>query len=93
MIRIIEAGRLRQVSRLPLPKVLEEQMYELFRKALADLHTEDDVQAFLDDLLTSTEKVMLGKRFAIAVLLAKNYDYRAIQRIMKVSMSTVASVQ
>ena len=39
-----------QISRYPLPKKLEDQMFTLFRRALAELHTEDDVADFLDDL-------------------------------------------
>jgi len=81
-----------QVSRLPLPKALEEQMHTLFRRALADLRTEQDIADFLDDLLSPTEKVMLGKRLAIAVLLEQGYDQRTVHRILKVSLATVNSV-
>ena len=81
-----------QVSRLSLPKALEEQMHTLLRRALADLHTESDIGDFLEDLLTPTEKTMLAKRFAIAVLLDKGYDQRTIHRIMSVSVATVNSV-
>lgn len=81
-----------QVSRNPLSKALEEQMHALFRRALADLRSEQDIADFLDDLLTPTEKIMLGKRLAIAVLLDQGYDQRTIHRIMKVSLATVNSV-
>lgn len=81
-----------QVSRKPLPKAIENQMYELFHRALADLRTEKDIADFLDDLLTPTEKVMLGKRLAIAVLLAQEHDQRTVHRIMRVSLTTVNSV-
>ncbi|MBI5619755.1 hypothetical protein HY950_02225 [Candidatus Gottesmanbacteria bacterium] len=81
-----------QVSRFPLPKVLEQQMHTALRKALADLRTEADVSAFLDDLLTPTEKIMLGKRLAIAILLDRGYDQRTVHTIMKTSLSTVNAV-
>ncbi len=81
-----------QVSRLPLPKALSLQMQKLFYKSLAELTTEEDVADFLNDLLTPTEKVMLQKRLAIAFLLQKGYDQRTIHRIMKVSVTTVNSV-
>lgn len=81
-----------QVSRLPLPKDLEEQMYSIFRRSLAGLTREEEIAELLDDLLTPTEKVMLAKRLAIAVLLEKGYDQRAIHRIMRVSTSTVSAV-
>lgn len=81
-----------QVSRMPLPKLLERQMHVALRKAFADLRTEDEVSAFLDDLLTPTEKTMLGKRLAIAILLDRGYDQRTVHTIMKTSLSTVNSV-
>lgn len=82
-----------QVSKLLLSKVLEQEMHSLLRKVLADLRQDAHVGAFLDDLLSKTEKIMLGKRLAIAVLLSKGYEYRSIHRILKVGMGTIASVQ
>jgi len=77
---------------MPLPKALEQQMHAVIRKAFADLRTEGEVSAFLDDLLTPTEKVMLGKRLAIAILLDRGYDQRTVHTIMKTSLSTVNTV-
>jgi uncharacterized protein YerC len=81
-----------QVSRFPLPKDLERQMFTLFRRVLVNLKSEEDVSDFLDDLLSPTEKMMLGKRLAIAFLLDKGYDQRTIRTILKVSLTTVNSV-
>jgi uncharacterized protein YerC len=81
-----------QVSRLPLSKALETHMFQLFRSVLADLHTDDEIDDFLQDLLTPTEKIMLGKRLAIAFLLDRGYDQRSVHTIMKVSVTTVSSV-
>lgn len=81
-----------QISRMPLPKILEEQMHKILRKALAELHTEREVTVFLDDLLTPKEKIMIAKRLAIAVLLDRGYDQRTIHTIMKTSLTTVNGV-
>lgn len=81
-----------QVSRFPLSKALEEEMHALFRRVIVDLHSERDVADFLDDLLTPTEKIMLGKRLAIALLIEKGYDHRTIHSILHVSLTTVSSV-
>ncbi len=81
-----------QVSRMPLPKILQEQMHTALRKALADLHTEAEVSVFLDDLLTPTEKIMIAKRLAIAILLDRGYDQRTVHTIMKTSLTTVNQV-
>jgi len=50
------------------------------------------VASFLEDFLTPTEKMMLAKRLAVAVMLAKGYDYRAIRKTLKVSFHMVANV-
>ncbi len=81
-----------QVSRMPLPKALEAQMHAALRKALAGLQTEAEISVFLDDLLTPTEKVMLAKRLAIAILLDRGYDQRTVHTIMKTSLTTVNQV-
>lgn len=81
-----------QVSRRPMPKALEEQMHTLFRRALIHLKSESDAADFLEDILTPTERIMLGKRLAIAILLTKGYDHRTIHTMMRVSVTTVSSV-
>jgi uncharacterized protein YerC len=81
-----------QVSRIPLPKDIEHQMFMLFHRVFAELHTQEDVAALFDDLLTPNEKIMLGKRLAIAFLLDKGHDQRSIHRVLKVSTTTVSSV-
>ena len=81
-----------QVSRRPLSKQIELQMHSALRRALAGIKTEEGIGYFLDDLLTPTEKMMLGKRLAIAILLDKGYDQRTIHSIMSVSVTTVNSV-
>jgi len=81
-----------QVSRIPLSKDLEAEMHALLQYVLADLRTKNEICLFLDDLLTPTEKVMLGKRLAIAFLIEEGHDHRSIQRIMHVSLTTVSSV-
>lgn len=81
-----------QVSRYPLQKEIEVRIHELLDDGLAALGSRDDIERFLADLLTPTEKIMLAKRLAIALLLEKGYDYRQISRVLKVSTSTVRSV-
>lgn len=81
-----------QVSRIPLSKELEFEMHTFLQFALADLQTKHDVQVFLDDLLTPTEKVMLGKRLFIAFLIEEGHDHRTISTMMHVSLSTISSV-
>ncbi len=81
-----------QVSRRLLARKIEKRMYEVFESALADLKKSQDIRNFVDDLLTPTEKIMLAKRLAIAVLLAKGYNYRQIADVLKLSSGTITAV-
>ena len=80
-----------QVSKYRMDKDLEKRMFNVFYKTLADLRTEKQVEMFLHDLLTPTEKVMLAKRLAIAILLIKDLSYRYIRDMLKVSTTTIVS--
>lgn len=78
-----------QVSKYPLSKESEERIFEVFWQTIADLKTKETVKKFLEDLLSSTEKTMLAKRLAIAILLTKGHDYRSISKTLKVSTATI----
>lgn len=78
-----------QVSKYLLNKEVEERMYDIFWQTIARLTTKESVKKFFYDLLSSTEKVMLAKRLAIAILLLKNYDYLTISKTLRVSTSTI----
>lgn len=81
-----------QVSKYPLSKAVEQRIFEMFFQTIIDLKTSTDVTAFLEDFLTPTEKMMLAKRLAIAVLLAKGYQYREISKTLRVSLPTISDV-
>lgn len=81
-----------QVSRRILAKKVQEKMFQLFFNSLARLTDPKDVQLFLFDFLSPPEQTMLAKRFAIAILLEKGYQYEAIKDILKVSQETIARV-
>ena len=82
-----------QISQFPLAKEVEERMFEVFWKTLADLKKPSQAKKFFADLLTPTEKVMLAKRLGIAILLLKGYDYRSIVHVLKVSPVTIGRVK
>ena len=58
-----------------------------------DLSSEKEAARFLDSLFTETERLMLAKRLAIAVLLEEGITYDRISRWLKVSPVTVGFVQ
>ncbi|MBN1263225.1 MAG: hypothetical protein JW991_02615 [Candidatus Pacebacteria bacterium] len=81
-----------QVSRHPLEKKVEKQVFKLFSDVIDDLRGKEEVKFFFKDLLSPTEKIMLGKRVAIALMLLKGYDYQSINETLKVSSATIGKV-
>lgn len=78
-----------QVSKRPIKPEIIERMLELLQKSFAKLDNKDAVSDFLEDILTPTERVMIAKRLAMALLLNRGWDHDAICRYLKVSTSTV----
>lgn len=81
-----------KVSRRLVNKELETYIFDLFIRTIVDLKNPTDVQNFLGDLLSPAEKIMLVKRLAIAILLAKGYTYDSIDETLKVSRPTIMNV-
>lgn len=81
-----------QVSKYPIPKNVADRIFTVFIKTLINIKNEDDAQKLADDLFSPTEKVMFAKRLAIAFLLMKDYQYREISKLLRVSLTTIASI-
>lgn len=81
-----------QVSRYPLPKKIYERIFEILFQSVAKIKNKKEAEEFFNDFLTPTERIMLAKRLAIAVLLSRNYDYRSIRKVLNVSPPTIAAV-
>ncbi|MEX0587197.1 MAG: Trp family transcriptional regulator [Patescibacteria group bacterium] len=72
---------------------IEKQIYELFWESLTGLKKPKEVEEFYLDLLTYTEKIVLAKRLAIAMLLVRGLGYDEIKEILKVSDPTITRVR
>ena len=81
-----------QVSKYPISKDIADRIFDIFIKTLLKIQNPQDAQNLTNDLFSPTEKIMLAKRLAIAFLLMKNYQYREISKLLRVSVATVASV-
>lgn len=81
-----------QVSKYPISTKIADRIFEIFLKTLVEIKSTNEADQFISDFLTPTEKIMLAKRLAIAFLLEKGYDYRTIQKIIRVSAPTITSV-
>ncbi|MEX2028377.1 MAG: Trp family transcriptional regulator [Candidatus Curtissbacteria bacterium] len=81
-----------RISRRILGKQIENEIFETLWEAISQVRTKQDVQLFLNDLLTPSEKLMIAKRLSIAVLLLKNRTYGEICDLLKVSNETVSRI-
>jgi uncharacterized protein YerC len=77
------------VSRRKLDSQVLKQIAYFLRAIVADLKTEQEVAVFLEALLTKTEKLMLGKRLAMVVLLSEGVPESQICETLKTTYSTV----
>lgn len=81
-----------QVSRYPVRQEVYEQIFTLLLRVVSESRPKEKATHLLDDLLTPTEKIVLAKRLGIALLLAKGYSYEEIEKILRVSKPTIATV-
>ncbi len=81
-----------RISKYPILKEVYEKIFDLFLETFLQLRSKKRVANFFDEFLTPTEQIMLAKRMAISLLLAKNYNYQDISDILKVSNGTIAEV-
>lgn len=81
-----------QLSKYKLDKALDEEMFRQFWLSLSSLGDAATVASFFSDLLTTTEEVMLAKRFTVAVLILKGKRAVDIKETLHVTNSTICSV-
>jgi len=81
-----------QVSKRKINDEVYEKVFDVFLETILQVRNKNQLVRFLKEYLTPTEQIMLSKRLAIAYLLSKNYDYRQISSLLKVSTATVRSV-
>jgi uncharacterized protein YerC len=80
------------VSRYKLDKISNERIHDLFYRTLTSFKNKDQLCDFLQEFFTPTERTMFAKRLAIAILLAKDWNFRSISKFLKVSTRTILSM-
>ena len=81
-----------QVYKRQLGRDLESEVYDVFWSAIVKFTDKKESSLFFGELFTSTERVNFAKRLSIAILLSKNYDWKAIKNMLKVSDGTIAKM-
>lgn len=82
-----------QISQRKIDQEIETLMFGLLLDTFALFNSTKKVDRFLGDILTDTERVVIAKRLAIALMIMKNYGYNQICSTLKVSPPTVAKVK
>lgn len=82
-----------RVSRRWLDRDVEEKIHRLLVQCVTESKNQQIAGNFIDVLLTKTEKLMIGKRIAIALMLVKGDSPMEIDEKLKVSLTTVYTVK
>ena len=79
-----------QVSKFIVKPELWEKIFNLFVEAILGIKNKNELEGFIGNFFTPTEKIMFAKRFAAAVMLAKGTDYTTIRKTLRISPPTIA---
>jgi len=78
-----------QVSVRYIVEERKKRIIKLLKDLIIKTKSNQDTEILVNDLLTSTEKIMLSKRLACFYLISNNVDLTDISDILKLSKSTV----
>jgi len=82
-----------QISKKNINKEIGEKIFKALYQVLADLKKAEEIEKFLNAILSKTEKTVLAKRLGIAWYLSQKKSYESIRKELKVSSATVATIQ
>lgn len=82
-----------QIGRPFWNRKVEKRIHEVFCQMLVDIKNVEQAKNFVDEFLTSTEKVNLPKRLGIFIMLKRGDDYEMIRKALHVSLGTIGKVQ
>ena len=77
-----------RVSKRKVDRDLEKDLQEQLSFIVVSLTNKDEVNVFLDEFLTEEEKIMLGKRLILYMLLYKGLTNTQINNALSVSHET-----
>ena len=82
-----------RVSKRWLDPRVEEKIHRLLVECVVESNNQQAAGNFIDILLTKTEKLMIGKRIAIALMLVKGRTPLEIDEKLKVALPTIYTVK
>jgi len=81
-----------KVSRKKLDKDIEEKIYQQFWNSIAKINSVDKASQFFSDIFTESEKIMVSKRLAAAILLVRGKSATDIKNAIHITYSTIGTV-
>ncbi len=82
-----------RTSDSPLDPELREEILHLLPQLLTDIHSEKEMETFLEDFFSKKELEVFSKRLAILYWLKRKRSYKEMKEQIKVSSATIASMQ
>lgn len=77
-----------RVSKRGINRKLEEELEDQLSFTISSLTDKDEINTFLNEFLTKEEKIMLGKRLLLYMLLYKGFTNTQINSILSLSHET-----
>ncbi|MBI4098178.1 MAG: hypothetical protein HY426_04025 [Candidatus Levybacteria bacterium] len=78
-----------RASRKPVDKDLDQELQENFISLISSLNSSTNIEGFFNDFLTREEKIMLGKRLMLHLMLERGYKNSEIRSVLGISKETV----
>src|SRR3989338_8182216 len=75
-----------------LSKDVKKKYLDVLYTAITSLRSRDEVKKFLRDLLTESERIMIGRRIIIAQRLLEDKSYMEIKQELSVGVDTIMRV-
>lgn len=71
----------------------EKEMRSMLLKEIKKIESFDRLDDFFNKYMTSDEKILFFRRFAVISLLGRGTKYRDIENLLDISSATISSVQ
>ncbi|BCX15032.1 MAG: hypothetical protein KatS3mg088_715 [Patescibacteria group bacterium] len=81
-----------KLSSKKIDRQLEKEILNQFWVSIAKINTVDGASQFFSDILTETEKKMISKRLAAAILLAREKSATDIKNSLNLTYSTIGTI-
>lgn len=82
-----------QVSKRRLEPQVKKDLNDSFAFLIKEIRSKDEVEMFLNSVLTETERLMLSKRVVAAFLLQHGIEEQKISEMLKLTPATVSRLK